>query len=677
MGSSFANVQVLVRGRDSGTLRSAVVESLRAALASDGFVPVKEGEAVERTILIADDANWISIYDEVCDEQHQEELERLAMALSSRTGAHAMTVLVHASSVLELQWFDAGQRVDRFNSAPSYFEKVGAEEKKAARGRPSAWVPLLAPGRASKSLSSAWRAKKLFAEDTLRETATAFGLDADRATLGFRYASEAGETGMYLELCFRRSSRPAEQVPAEGPPRFEYVGSSGPPSGAVRGPLRFHCWVRSRGGPSRGVSVAVTGPAIEQQLLLPISVRLSVSHRGGSAVSEAPLVQRGEGTFWVAAFPEQPIAAGRLAPQAVEVGAAAVESSARQQYDLIAAWEEDEKSLMQVYALVSAIGVKPGSASVQLVVVPHAAHEGQAGVALDLSVFPAARRPLRAPTSAPNILDRPRHVLFALVSFDCPQSEAAPVAARLIERFAEVFQASGQLSVTVFAADAEERPRTTASESSVFFRGARWKRVRGELERARRVVGQIKTEPADFFARRPSDGFSFGGALAAPLSAEDPELPSLALWCDLENVSAERASAIQALAEELICEAMFQHAGIQALCGRATTDLVSHLDQTEYERNCDIHGPATLRRSWLSRFVRGVEVGCLWLGRQLVARVPDLEALHHAARVRAVAESLEVRIENEAALDAVEQALAPLLPSASDAQAASNRLYGC
>jgi hypothetical protein len=299
MGSSFANVQVLVRGRDSGTLRSAVVESLRAALASDGFVPVKEGEAVERTILIADDANWISIYDEVCDEQHQEELERLAMALSSGTGAHAMTVLVHASSVLELQWFDAGQRVDRFNSAPSYF------------------------------------------------------------------------------------------------------------------------------------------------------------------------------------------------------------------------------------------------------------------------------------------------------------------------------------------------------------------------------------------ARRPSDGFSFGGALAAPLSAEDPELPSLALWCDLENVSAERASAIQALAEELICEAMFQHAGIQALCGRATTDLVSHLDQTEYERNCDIHGPATLRRSWLSRFVRGVEVGCLWLGRQLVARVPDLEALHHAARVRAVAESLEVRIENEAALDAVEQALAPLLPSASDAQAASNRLYGC
>ncbi|HEY3357475.1 MAG TPA: hypothetical protein VGQ83_29765 [Polyangia bacterium] len=115
---------------------------------------------------------------------------------------------------------------------------------------------------------------------------------------------------------------------------------------------------------------------------------------------------------------------------------------------------------------------------------------------------------------------------------------------------------------------------------------------------------------------------------------------------------------------------MARGAGVQALVTRWDWAPGASLDGTPYEWACGVHGQCTLRRDWLTRYVRGVGVGTLWLGPALVARLAGLEPLRAAAPVMPHAGGVRVEV-TRATIDAVEAALEPLLPDSAAWEAAA------
>jgi len=316
MGSTFVNIQVHARDPETRARLDGVGACLRRVLREDGFLPVEAEQAIDRSILVATGPNWIGVYDELCDEQRQDVAQRLASELSRQLETDVVTILVHDSDVLWLELFGSGTLLDGFNNNPDYFGKVSSDERKSVLGRPEQWSAVLAPGTPSAALRAIWRKRKLFAEDTLQETAALLGLDANQARVGFRYLqqgdAELGDTPL-IRLDFRHAVRPAHEIRTEGPPRFEFYSSSAKNVATVGCARQFAaCSVRNMGGAGRGLSVVLSGAALDRGLLSISSVQLAASlgeqRTALSSRTESEL--RGEQRVSVASFPDVEIAAG-------------------------------------------------------------------------------------------------------------------------------------------------------------------------------------------------------------------------------------------------------------------------------------------------------------------------------------------------------------------------------
>lgn len=614
MGSTFVNIQVHARLADKTALLDDLGECLRTVLHEDGYLAAEAGEPYDRTILVAAGQDWIGVYDELCDEQRQDVADRLASELSRQLKTHVVTVLVHDSDVLCLELFASGILVDQFNNNPDYFGKVSAEEKTATRGKPEHWSAVLTPGTQCAALRTAWRKKKAFAEDTLRETAQLLGLGEDHALLGFRYLREGeGQLGdaQLQRLGFRHAVRPRSETHAEGPPRFERHSSSVKIAAILGSTTQLgSAGVHNSGGSSRGLSVVLSGEALDRGLLSITSADLVVTIREERTVLSSPARSelRGEQRVSVALFPTVDIPAAFKPQNALEL----LESRGY------------SPKAINFHTNIFGEGLSLGTGALHVQLVPDSAPEGQDGAVLQAEIFPPDRLPLRAPESARPGPRRSRFVLFARVSMDLEQSEAAAAAAPMIERFCEFLGPEGALSLVVHPSEERARVRTSTAKLSGFVRSARWQKLKSELGRAARVGGERKVPVEDFFARHPSDGFSFGGTLIRHEVADDLELPTLVLWFDLEHIPTERVSAAEVLFESFMAEIMAHHSGVQALVGRTTTVYSGSLDMSEYESACGIRENCTLRRSWLGRFVREVPVGTLWLGESLQKLIPEL-----------------------------------------------------
>ena len=66
MGAFFTSVHVRVRTVE-GNACNHVFEDVLELLTKQGLSPTKDGETPDRTVLIEDAQDWISVYDEACE----------------------------------------------------------------------------------------------------------------------------------------------------------------------------------------------------------------------------------------------------------------------------------------------------------------------------------------------------------------------------------------------------------------------------------------------------------------------------------------------------------------------------------------------------------------------------------------------------------------------------------
>lgn len=671
MGSFFTNVQLFVHGRDEAEMTRLLLKELGAIAEDAGLAPTEPGEEPDRSILIEHGGGILSVFDEATEGQDGETISELASRLARALSAQAMTVTVHDSDVLYLSlWDEKGNALDAYNSRPDFFGKVSAAEKKRVAGDPAKWSAFLREGATPADLSTVWKEKRLFCEETLGKTLDLLGIDRERATVGYDYAQATGRT--YERLSFRARVRPAHEMKATGATRFSTMSYAEKTELSRGFPAHITFSAKNEGGASGGMSVVVAGDAIERGLVDITQCQLVIGLPQDGNVVEAPFVQAGsgEGATATASFANVAIPAGSAADLAFGAGI-------------------DPRTLVtamysaNVHANMHGTGGRVGSGTLTIAFIPSSNAGGAVVHKMTIETTEAPRRPLRAPAHSDARVLRPLQLtgtLFLLVMLDRTQKEALPFVRRALASFAPHASTSGNYRLEIFKSEPGERPSSGTAKAQGFFESARFEKLCQQMAAEARVSATCGDNHRDFMARERTfgDGFSFGTSLIRSNNKSDPELPTFGVWLDVTKRSDAEIESARATLHEIADDAMRNEHAVQAIVTRwGWAPSQGLVDTTAYELAIDVQGPCTLRRSWATRFLRGVGAGTLWLGKSLASRIADMPSLAACAEVdTGLADVVKITIKGDGDLDRVERALSNMLPTQEDYRRALHAEYG-
>lgn len=656
MGAFFTNVMVRVGDRSVEPL----LEALREAAAAEGLDELEDGDGADRGVVVtpADAGGWVAIYDQATEGQDVDALEAVAALASRALGAPAVTALVHDSDVLDLRLFEAGERVDRYDSFPGYFGgKVTKKQRADASGHPERWRGVLIAGATTEALRKAWTAEDHFAERTLRKTCALIGCDPSRASVGYRYALEMGLPEGSVELQFRARERPAYEQPLEGPPKLEAQSYAGKVRTAVGDQLHVGVTARNVGGASQGLRVVAWGNAIDEGLVSIERFELLVGDVMAGVEHVMLTPERGEVTS--ATIDDQPIPAG-----VAETGYV----PGMDPLAMLAAFRSANVHVNVVGAIVA-----PGEGTLNVALVPLTNRDGAHVVEQQLSIDAALPRPRRA---APHVVDsghashvlRPltstRHAVL-LVSFAVPRNEAAEAARRLIERTQAVLGKGGRAERTIYRSG-DARPKTGGGAAKRALTGKALDKLVSSMIEELTVDVTVSAKKGG----SPAWGVSFGTTVI-PM-AEDERAPAMVLFADHETVAeldaltADWATCIDALATGgAIEQATFDRTGWTAFGGAVS--------ETPYEQVCGIESYVTTLPEWTKRWLR-MPGKRLWFGQALREHL-DEAALAPLGAITTLGKALRFDAARGVARSALEQALLGVLPGEADAKPIVDRLF--
>ncbi len=653
MGASFTNLQVQVGPGGGDAEVAAVREAVRAALSVD-FVEAGPDEEAERTAVIAPPLRgWISVYDEELDRQAEEPLVDLARALSARH--RVVSLLVHDSDVVDARLFEAGDVLDHYVSDPDFFE-MPRSARAAVKGRPEAWVPVLAPGVPARALGQAFRLRPTFAEEIVAAMAPLLGWDADRARATYRHVAELPGSDIFPRIRLRARDRPKT---ASAPPSFELGGWNPACELALGEPLvNLGFTVQNVGLGARGLVVVAGGEAMTQRLVRLTEATLATRHGAG-----AEGIRRASAPF--AAVPERDDLLAARFPDFEVPAAPAVPTAAASR-----AFEEGLSR--QVFVSVVGEVLTAGQGALHLSALPLANPPGGTAQVTQLTIRPAARRTLRA---RPELVAQLRAledeaVLSLLVTLaDAGPAACAAAAHAIAEWSARVLPPRESWDITSAEPSLGVRPRRQKLKASDVGHGPRWERLVASLPSLSVMTGQRSAPPDPASLLRGGHPFlqsaGFTIQRGSLMYAEAEPLLVLGLWRPGGDDAARQHLAS-------IADALVTAGALQAFVARWAWAPFFSTDTTPYELGAGIPGQTTTTRAWCVRWLRAV-TPLVWLGPQLRAHL-DEAALAKAADLAPCGAGLRVTLHAGQTLDALEQALAPALPGHDDWAQASQAM---
>jgi|GEM_PF-1969305 len=375
MGAFFTNVQV--RGASMDTLIAAIREA--AGVIGGEVEEVDETASPDRTVLVLppDEAGWIAIYDEATEDQSGA-LDVLAK-LASSVGSHAVAVTVHDSDILALSLFERGKRIDRYDSAPDYYEaNVSATKRAALAGSPGKWRGVLPLDGGESVLEAAFATKEQFAERTLSRVAELLGWE--HAKTGYRYAVKDGDEmpAGTAALRFRDRVRPDDELPFTGPPSFSmhgYGGTGKRMSYPIDQPLALSVAFRNQGGGGRGLAISAWGSALDEGLVVIERFELVWGSERRRVMLEAARTTSTDG---------RGVTAGEAPDLTFEAGT----PSPRPKSDLAAFLKARERGMVHLHAHARCL--KEGRGELWCGLVPRDNVEGSDGHGFELAITPAS-----------------------------------------------------------------------------------------------------------------------------------------------------------------------------------------------------------------------------------------------------------------------------------------------
>lgn len=616
MSRNFHTLHVHVGASDDADVaREGVIDALRSHLIAEGLEPARSAAAADRVVRISRPrAGWITITDDGYA------IDALARRVARTTKLPALEAYCEASAIVWLALHHRGRIAGGW----------GVERLPPAK----AVIPLLAVGDAA-GLAAAWddAPRQVFPETALAVAAKRFGLDVARV---FDESASRGTT-----LALRRKRAAWKPVHAKGPPRFQIgFGSNQGHRGShlvfVHRTIELSPTARSLGGAGRGLTVTLGGDVIERGLLVPERVTVESLGPGKKQWS-------GEVRELRAFLPDVTIPAGL-----------------KEQPDLFAlARREADRARALAWGAELRITITgqtraEGTGTLRLGVGAGSGDPIDEGT-LNLAVLFEPFRPRFAERADDHALfamhEKTRR--FVTISLDASIAAAWTWARAAIARWCFATGAAGQLVLLVDGAVVESGAIEGGDVDGEATSLTAWNNVAARLD---------ATPDAWIQLRGP--GFAFGHPESAPYRRLVGEAPAVVLTLD-EAASGDHA----ALARALVDEAMREGLGLGALLARHR--YAPAIGATAWEEVTMGSGEAVRYRTWHAERIRGLDGDGVWLGPRHLARI-DRAKLPDHVEACAVGSALRLTMPGERPrrdLAALEEALAPLLPSRSAAEA--------
>lgn len=643
-------------------------------LQKQGLREATDDEAPDRTVIVGPSGPWIAVYDEATESQDTRLLETLAKALSKSCDTHAVTVLVHDSDVLDLRLLARGARVDQYCRGAESLGPVTASRKRAIRGKPEAWIPVLAPGKSTAQLEDLMNTEWSFAELALDAWATALGIDAAQFRVGFNYLQEEGLEGQTsLRFCKAIADVPLSgdaQLTDGFPPSFVF-----PPIETAMGGTHFpSVSLHNRGITTTGVRVELSGDAVRRGLLRMDRVRTAWRAEGKHVISsaalerlEAPAQCTPEGS-WTVELPLQPLA---YAPTP--------------RGNSPAEWTKDIHRGFSVMPEVTFL--QAGEGEVVVRVIPLAYPSCAFTRSFHVTVHPAPRKPLKVEKSHPGLLDLERpYFLIAMVCFSEATERTRLAAARGMEKWLRLVNRDEAFFTGTRAAPGKRASAVSVSKTEIPD-GKAWKKItellleygitRLECHPLAEEAAKHKMTTDDFERavqrQHGSKGLSMAGGhgvvfeRAQVTEGDDAGVaPSLTVWTSTVAGMHPRLAILHERLNEWVESVVADAPVHQAFRAEWNWKPLLSASPTLYEQQHGVDSRAVTLHAWNARHLRALG-SAMWLSESLAARI-DLAALGHVAQVSRTGALLKV-VPDASRLDLVERALELLLPDAKESHA--------
>lgn len=263
-----------------------------------------------------------------------------------------------------------------------------------------------------------------------------------------------------------------------------------------------------------------------------------------------------------------------------------------------------------------------------------------------------------------------RRALFALIVLGVPQAQSARIAASAMTRWHAVIAPKGIYQTALYAGGRTSNRKVPVEGIP---EGAVWQHLLASLSSCGSFQASCRDDGrADYGYDSDEDPMTVIGhgahlGMRFSRSQRPPLVFTLELWLDLRDLPASRGEHAARVLREIVDEAMHAHAVIQAAVGRWARPPENGTNA--YEQACGITGANLAERAWTERWLRAVTEDALWLGPTLRAELGDDSAVHALAKVEPIADGIRIVPHAPVDLNALEQALARLLPTSADAEA--------
>jgi hypothetical protein len=658
MGSTFSNVVLQIEGSPDkalGTVRKwleRLADGARYRLAG-------VDEEAERTLLVVPAGRWLAVYDEgVTEPSHSE----LAVDLSKLLGGFGIVTFVNDSSVLGLSLYRRGRLRDVFISQPQLLEVNPPADSASVAGDTAQWQELVGAQRVG-ALKQAFDARPVLAEQALPQFAELLGIDARWIRTGYGYLTEDNSPPpdavaiRLVSAVVTVATAATEFAPAGASFSRSHVGETW--IGSVD--------VRNLGRASTGLSVYIAGSALEDGLVEPLELQVGPGAELGRRRTHEPRIDpratwqpaptKDGSRAYVATLPELPIAA------AIKRSATARSWLARLfRRPLL----DPDSFRYDLSIIVRATAQQSGRGSLAVHLRATGAPALSFGGEVEVDIRGKLRRPLKcAPDTNEHMLEplagSSRFFVLTALGPSCPNP--AEVALELARTWISMWPDAGPCRVT--AMHSKRAPTELDATSAALF-GKHTQKLRDDLTKAEAlVIEQHPNVGATLKSLRECHGVHIGKDRGR--TAGEPTTLVVLLWLERTRLGDDEVQRARQTADQLCRQVMGSAGAAQALVGswgEGTTP-----ESSSYESVCGIGHGVPMRIDWQRRFVRGVTAdGPIWLGPELIAALGDQSKLAAVAALEQVGDALRVVPHPGVELDLLEQALAPILPSAADSE---------
>lgn len=645
MGLTAETVQVYTAGLWSANLQKRIAEVAIAYLAKQGYEEAVREEDADRVVVVApvSDGGWISVYDSDFGSG-----EKLAKEISKTVLSPAVSLTVFDSDDVFIRLCEGGKVQDRH-------EFSGGKLRKRANA--SKWGAVTDPDQRVR-MGEILKEQSLFAEEQLTRLAEALGMSSEQCVTPLAELP-ADEDG-FVRLYFRQPRKGTESRAAGGPPVL-MAGPSSHPWRAAMGEHLPHIgmYAINQGGALKGVRIRLEGSALEEGLVELSEIRVFNTgrkdmHTFALAAGQREVELR---DFVLAEAPAMPKGVLGLAGMLIKGRRGAAQQ-------------------MDHYISVNLQGVlrSPGQGELRVVITPLENADGAAQLAYPILVQPAVRGPLKADLTQPGASQRFRYLysrraVQALYSFQPGKAAATQFVAKAIGEwldFLERTRPDGWFCTRAMAP--LQMPQFLETTRNDLRRQKKWTKWWAELGECESLTGNIGVE------RREGDlsmhgcaGFGFHSGESHTVMSMLTAAPQLTLWADSAVFTDEETEEAERLMAGWADEGARAGLLLQASVSRNLTGGGGSAETTPYEFASGVQGQCTMTAWWCERFVRVVG-GQLWLGPQLVARIPSRAALGAEVAVEEIGNCLRVRIAEAEQTEGVERALEPVLAGSAEWQ---------